>query len=360
MKVLNLMGMNSTKFGGIEKFNIELIKQGIDVAVVYDSIPLSNHYLTLMKTYGMSLYVCESSGLFSAFRLLRIIKKESPNIVHYHFSGIVYYLISIFVAVCLPKIKQIHTIHCEPVKYKGLRGFLAKLFYRSQDQIIAVSSGVCDKFSKLFGKNYNIEVSYLGVQRGQINNNFREILKIKSNSIVITSIGWDIHIKGYDVLLESIARLVDVGKQIDLILIIIGLPEKEEKALKHLISQYKLDELCLSVGIREDIDEFLNITDIYVQPSRTEAISLSIMEALQHGIPIIGSNVGGIPEVCIDNHNGLLFESQNVDDLYNKLGILISSPEMRKKYSVNSYELSKRFLRSEQVKRLKMIYERLL
>ena len=361
MKVLNLMGMSSTKFGGIEKFNIEMIQQGVDIAVVYDSKPLSSHYISLMKTYDMPLYVCDSSNVFSIFNLLRIIIRESPNIIHYHFSGIVYYLISIFVAICLPGIKQIHTIHCEPVKYKGLRGFLSKLFYRCQDQIIAVSSGVYDGFIQLFGAKYNIIVSYLGVQRGQVkHNNLREMLNIKPNTVVITSIGWDIHIKGYDVLLESIVRLVDAGIRNDFILILIGLPEKEEKALKVLIAEHKLDNLCLSVGIREDIDEFLNITDIYVQPSRTEAISLSIMEALQYGIPIIGSDVGGIPEVCINHHNGLLFERENADDLYNKLKYLISSPEVRAKFSANSYDLSKQFLRPERVKSLKRIYKGLL
>ena len=53
------------------------------------------------------------------------------------------------------------------------------------------------------------------------------------------------------------------------------------------------------LALRNDIDDFLYFTDIYVQASRTEALPLSIMEALLYGIPIIGADVGGISEICI-------------------------------------------------------------
>lgn len=358
MKVLNLMGMNSTKYGGIEKFNIEMLKQGVDMSLVYNSIPQSDEYKRLIELNKVSLYSCSCSNLAS---LLKIIIKESPDIIHYHFSGAIYHLICILLHVFFPRIKQIHTLHCEPFKSSGIRGILAKLFYKSLDQIVAVSSGVCEGFKKLYGSNFSVEVSYLGVNSAPVKNeHLKAHLNIPDNTLVITSIGWDIHIKGYDLLLHALSCLIKGGFNDNLVLIIVGLPEEEEKALKTLISQYKLEERCLSVGIREDIDDFLNITDIYIQPSRSEAISLSIMEALQHGIPIIGSNAGGIPEVCVDNYNGLIFEKENVEALYNQLKRLVMSAELRMQFGENSYELAKKYLRSQRAQSLKQIYERVL
>lgn len=358
MKVLNLMGMNSTKFGGIEKFNIEMAKQGVDVSLVYNSIPLSDEYKRLIELHQIPLYSCSGSNLIS---LLKIIVKEEPDIIHYHFSGAIYYLICILLRVFFPRIKQIHTVHCEPIKNHGCRRLLAKLFYRSLDQIVAVSLGVCEGFNKLYGENYNIVVSYLGVNSTPVKNaHLKAHLNIQHNSLVITTIGWDIHIKGYDLLLQAMACLNEEGINDNVVLIVVGLPKEEEKSLKTLITQYHLEGRCLSVGIREDIDDFLNITDIYVQPSRSEAISLSIMEALQHGIPIIGSNTGGIPEVCVDKYNGLIFEKENVEALCCQLKRLVLSAELRKQFGANSYELSKKYSRSQRAQSLKQIYERVL
>lgn len=352
------MGMNSTKFGGIEKFNIEMAKQGVDIALVYNSIPQSEEYKRLIKLHQVPLYACGCTNIVS---LLKIILKESPDIIHYHFSGAVYHLICILLRVFFPRIKQLHTVHCEPIKHSGIRGIIAKLFYKSLDQIVAVSSGVCEGFNKLFGANYNIVVSYLGVSSAPVKNPYLKThLNIQNDSLVITSIGWDIHIKGYDLLLQAMARLCEEGINDNVVLIIIGLPEEEENTLNALINHHKLEGQCFSVGIREDIDDFLNFTDIYIQPSRSEAISLSIMEALQHGIPIIGSNAGGISEVCVDSYNGYIFEKENVESLCCQLKRLILSGELRKQYGENSYKLSRKYSRSQRAQNLKQIYEGVL
>lgn len=361
MKVLNLMGMNSTKYGGMEKFNIELMKQGVEVSIHYNSMPLSDDYLRLLKAYNVPLYIYDCSTISSFFYILKIILIERPNIIHFHFSGIVYHLISVFVKLFCHKIKQVHTLHGEPIKINGFRGFLAKLFYKCQDQLIAVSKGVSNGFQELFGIDYKIMVSYLGVQRAPIiNENLKEDLNINQNTVVITSIGWDIIIKGYDVLLKAVAKLIEKKIDGDFVVIIIGLPKEEEEILRRMISHYNLDCVFLLVGIREDIDDFLNISDIYVQPSRTEAISLSIMEALQYGIPIVGSNVGGISEVCVNNYNGYIFESQNIEELAYKLQCLILSPDKRAQFGNKSFKLSKQYLRPNRAEQLIDIYTHLL
>ena len=53
-----------------------------------------------------------------------------------------------------------------------------------------------------------------------------------------------------------------------------------------------MNRKIMSLGIRNDINDILNISDIYLQPSRTEGLSLSIMEALNYSLPVIGTRVG--------------------------------------------------------------------
>lgn len=54
----------------------------------------------------------------------------------------------------------------------------------------------------------------------------------------------------------------------------------------------------------------MNISDIYLQPSRTEGLSLSIMEALNYSLPVIGTRVGGIPEIVHEGENGYLLKRE--------------------------------------------------
>ena len=143
------------------------------------------------------------------------------------------------------------------------------------------------------------------------------------------------------------------------IVLIIGLSKLEENRFNEILRRLDLSERFISVGIRDDVDDFLNITDIYLQPSRTEAISLSIMEAMQYGLPIIAANVGGIPEVCVNGKNGLLFEKDNVQALTMHLHRLVCDSEQRRSLGRMSLELSQKFNLSDSVVRLIKIYSNL-
>ena len=78
--------------------------------------------------------------------------------------------------------------------------------------------------------------------------------------------------------------------------------------------------------------------DIYCQPSRSEALPLAIMEAGMAGLPIVGSRVGGIPEIVFDDLNGFLFDNCNANQLAECLFRLITDPGLRIRMGKNSKE----------------------
>ncbi len=65
--------------------------------------------------------------------------------------------------------------------------------------------------------------------------------------------------------------------------------------------------------------------------SRTEGMDRVLIEAMASGKPVIGSNLGGIPDVIKDGRNGFLFESENVDDLADKLDRVLSAPKLARR-----------------------------
>ena len=75
--------------------------------------------------------------------------------------------------------------------------------------------------------------------------------------------------------------------------------------------------------------KFIQSCTFLVLPSRTEATGRVLIEAMAAGKPVVGSNVGGIPDIIDNEINGFLFERCDVDDLARKIDILLSDGEMR-------------------------------
>ena len=83
----------------------------------------------------------------------------------------------------------------------------------------------------------------------------------------------------------------------------------------------------------DEVVHYLHKMDIFVVPSisESETFGVAAVEASACGLPVIASNIGGLPEVVIDGKTGFLINPGNIDDLTEKLLILINDKMMRKK-----------------------------
>lgn len=79
----------------------------------------------------------------------------------------------------------------------------------------------------------------------------------------------------------------------------------------------------------EDKERLFKEAGIYCLPSKNEAMPMSVMEAMAHGVPVITTNVGGIPQLIEDGVNGLLMDVDDIDRLSNLLLDLSLSPRRR-------------------------------
>jgi len=138
---------------------------------------------------------------------------------------------------------------------------------------------------------------------------------------VMTNAGISIHDSIKEVTKSTVnPQLKEIFSQIDedLKLVIVGTGPQENN-IKKLIKEKNLKNKVIMRGHREDVAEILSDFDIFVLPSKEEALGTSILEASSCGVAVVGSRVGGIPECVREDKNGLLFESLNVEDLKNKL-----------------------------------------
>lgn len=103
-------------------------------------------------------------------------------------------------------------------------------------------------------------------------------------------------------------------------------------ALTQLTNELGLADRVTFLGHRDDVPQVLHGGDVFVLPSRSEAFPNSVMEAMAAGLPVVASNVGGIPELVRDGHNGRLVPPGDVDALARALVDVLGDPERAERF----------------------------
>ncbi len=145
--------------------------------------------------------------------------------------------------------------------------------------------------------------------------------KIPPNTILIGSTGRIVWQKGYDQLISLLNNFHFSQKQIHFI--IAGDGSLKNHYIKAIKESGISDQISF-VGNIKDVPEFLLALDIYIQPSITEGFPLSVLEAMAAGLPVICSDAGGLKEMIQNLENGIIYKSQNINDLYENLCLVLS------------------------------------
>ena len=106
--------------------------------------------------------------------------------------------------------------------------------------------------------------------------------------------------------------------------------------------------------------ELLNYADVFILPSYTEGLPISILEAMSYKLPVISTPVGGIPEVIKDGENGFLFTPGDKKVLYDVIIKLAFDKEQREKMGEKSYKKVQPHFPENVSARLENIYKELL
>ncbi len=158
-------------------------------------------------------------------------------------------------------------------------------------------------------------------------------------------ISWFVEKKGIFYLLEAIKLL----KNYNIELILAGDGPLKQK-ITQFIDKEKLTDIVTYIGKLKDCEKenFFKSLDVFVLPAITvsndmDGIPVVLMEAISYGLPIISTNVSGIPEICKNNYNGFLIQEKNVNEIVNAITKLYNDKTLIKQFSINSLELSKQY-----------------
>src|ERR1700722_18507662 len=117
---------------------------------------------------------------------------------------------------------------------------------------------------------------------------------------------------------------------------------------------------CTFVPATGKVSEWLHAIDIFVLPSRSEALSNSLLEAMACGWCPVASRVGGSVELIHHGENGMLFEAGDVDQLSNILEMLVEQPALREQLAARARSTAERFSIGASARRMEQIYAELI
>lgn len=281
---------------------------------------------------------------------MRIVHKESIDIINSHWllpQGIVG-------AVCkkIFNVKHVATVHGSDINLiakSRILKILFKFIAQNTDQIIVNSSftkqKVLDINNELESKT---QIIPMGIDLTKMNAfQTNKPKKVIGADYVVLTVGRLIPLKGVNYLIQAMSHVVTRYPTAKLIICGEG---SEKLNLIDLVSRLNLKENVLFTGhIPNDfITQYYHSADVFVLPSIRingfeEGLGVVLLEAMACGIPVIGSNTGGICSIINDGYNGFLAKEKSPEDIAEKIIILLSNESIREKFRHNGLETIKNY-----------------
>jgi glycosyltransferase involved in cell wall biosynthesis len=248
------------------------------------------------------------------FRLMNIFKSERPRVVHTHTSkaGILGRWAAFLAKVPI----IIHTPHGHVFwgyfnrRKTSVFIFLERLTARITDRIITLTEQEKkDHLRFAIAPETKFAVIHSGVDLSKFSGvtvdafEMKKKLGISEESFVVGTVGRLTPVKGQRYLLEAAVKVV--LQKPDTLFVFLGDGELLTE-LNEMASALGIKDHVKFLGWRPDVAEIMTVFDVFVLPSLNEGMGKVLVEAMAMGKPIIASNVGGIPDLVINDDNGLL------------------------------------------------------
>lgn len=346
--VFELIGMGSKKYGGFERYIVEEARQLKDkncrLVVIFDREPLTKGYVEDLMYYGANYEVLPQDSVNVFIKgFFKLLKKYHPDVVHTNFSS------NVIVALPLARLygvkRTIATEHCLPILDTLKLRLLYQWISLFSNNILSVSERSCKSImTGLFFKKKSVNTLYLGIK--DFHYDKKEAMThygINGNKVAIMNVAYHNPVKGVDVLLNAVHMLVHKMGVNNFMVYQIGGGQtgNDTEYLYNMARTLKIEEYIVWMGIQNNVPEILSAGDIYVQPSRSEGIPLSIMEASLASLPIVATMVGGNPEAVQGGFNGILVAPDSPRELSAAIKHLIIDVRLRNIMGNNARQFAK-------------------
>jgi len=339
MSKKNLMELClSPDLGGLELYMVRSAK-ALDkdmnvISLINSKGKLEQYYTGTTYKYEM---LDKKSNLFifsMAKKIANIIDKNNIEIIHAHWTkDLPVVVLAKLLSTSNPKIVQ--TRNMTMTRFKD--DFYHRWLYKNINLLLPVTHQVKKQLEKFIPKEIRpqVEVLYMGSDKPEMlddekQNELKKELGFSKDSFNVGMVGRINEAKGQHLLIKAVDILLKKGFNVNAYFV--GHPMKESYLLelKDDVKKRFIEKNIHFLGFMKNPHHFYQICDAVILASKRETFGLVLIEAMQVGSAVIGSNSGGVVEIIDDEKTGLLFENQNAESLAEAIQKLIENPSLKK------------------------------
>lgn len=343
-----------------------LAKRGHEVHFIVSGIPFrlglfqENIYVHEVETENYPALQTSPHDLALAAKMAAVVKHYDLELLHVHYA--IPYAVCAFLAKQMlgdkniPVITTLHGTDVTVLAQDPLLQDVIRLGIEKSDVVTAVSQSLIDQTNELFKPRCPIVKLYNfvdpNVYERAAQNGWRKHIAPNDEPILM-------HMSNFRAV-KRVPDVIAIFRQVHATmpckLLLVGEGPDLDVAWK-LVEKHGLKKDVVFLGKRDEVAPLLSLADILLLPSEKESFGLVALEAMACGVPVIGSNAGGIPEVVEHGRSGFLSAVGDVDDMAKNTLVLLNDHTKWQTYSQQARERAKLFSLEEKVTDYERLYE---
>lgn len=329
------------------------------------SVPARHALTTALENASIPLHIVQERGRFDRAviaQLRRVISRESPDIV---WSNSVKSHFLVRAAKLHHGRKWIAFHHGYTTTDWKVRLYnqLDRWSLGGADRVITVCQPFADQIRKRGVDASRIRVQHMPIRPFAPSEaecgRLRLELALRADSAIILSVGRLSREKGHGDLIRAFARIRRASGSDSLRLILVG-DGPERRRLERICDSNQLDNSVIFTGHRNDAKVFYGIADVFVLPSYTEGSPNVLLEAMAAKVPIVATNVGGVPELATDGENAILVNAGDIPAIAGAISRLLSDLNLRERFTSSAPEVVMRHSPEAYFRSLVSVFEETL
>ena len=326
---------------------------------------IENIYFHEVSIYDYPLFQYEPYDTLLASKLVDVVNYEKLDLLHVHYAiphAAIAYMAKKILLTQGRYVPVVTTLHGTDITLVGSnKAFapVAEFSINKSDGVTAVSQSLKDQTHEYFNINKDIKVIYNFIDFGRFNksnkDHFKKAIAPDGEKILI-------HVSNF----RKVKRVEDVIKifkrvyeKVPSKLLLIG-DGPERQSMESLCREIGLCHEIRFLGKQDAVEELLALADLFILPSASESFGLAALEAMACEVPVISTNVGGLPEVNIHGETGFLSDLGDVEGMAANAIKILENPEMLESFSQNALAQARKFDLKNILPQYEQYYEQII
>jgi L-malate glycosyltransferase len=319
-----------------------LAEKGHEIHFISSSLPFRlkkmyhNIYYHQVEVNQYSVFQYPPYDIALASKMAEVANREKLDILHVHYA-IPHAVCAILAKQMISRdIKIVTTLHGTDITVLGYDPTLSeaiKFGIEKSDFVTAVSNSLVKQTYELLKTTKKIETVYNFIDERvhkKVNSqSLKDKLHISNDEKVIIHVSNFRAVKRVPDVINSFAKII---KHIPAKLLLVG-DGPEMSTVCNLVTQLGLRDKVLFLGKQDNLADLYSLSDLMLLLSEKESFGLVALEAMACGVPCIGTDVGGIPEVIEDGVNGFICEVGDINRIADKAVSLLKDRILYEKFS---------------------------